>query len=247
MFLDNSFGSRQTTATHRQKGKQEKTVSHASHVSHYLLSPLLQHVTYCSGISLLLLAMEGTGLTADGNEWQEMASICLQLSPKEPSKREALREACPFLWPTLFVKHPQEKEVPVTPHHHPTKYVQRKKHCIFFPKGVHIKSQSQFANRCPIYITVNQYLAAQTESLTGTEFSSKISTQLRIHLLLYFLKIPFWMLKETAAKNMNAPMAGYGYIHAMARPSSNFSLLFMTQEWDLTMLTVATHKLSFPI
>lgn len=132
MFLDNSFGSRQTTATHRQKGKQEKTVSHASHVSHYLLSPLLQHVAYCSGISLLLLAMEGTGLTADGNEWQEMASICLQLSPKEPSKREALREACPFLWPTLFVKHPQEKEVPVTPHHHPTKYVQRKKHCIFF-------------------------------------------------------------------------------------------------------------------
>lgn len=111
MFLDNSFGSRQTTATHRQEGKQEKTFSHASHVSHYLLSPLLQHITYCSGISLLLLAMEETGLTADGNEWQEMASICLLLSPEEPSKGKALREACPFLWPTLFVKHPQEKEV----------------------------------------------------------------------------------------------------------------------------------------
>lgn len=134
MFLDNSFGSRQTTATHRQKGKQEKTVSHASHVSHYLLSPLLQHVTYCSGISLLLLAMEGTGLTADGNEWQEMASICLQLSPKEPSKREALREACPFLWPTLFVKHPQEKEVPVTPTTTPQNMCKGKNIAFFFPK-----------------------------------------------------------------------------------------------------------------
>lgn len=38
------------------------------------------------------------------------------------------------------------------------------------------------------------------------------------------------MLKETAAKKMNAPMAAYGYIHAMVRPSSNLSLLFMTRE-----------------
>lgn len=70
------------TATHRQKGKQEKTASHASHVSHYLLGPLLQHVSCCRGISLLLLAVEETGLTADGNECQEMASTCLQLPPQ---------------------------------------------------------------------------------------------------------------------------------------------------------------------
>lgn len=118
---------------HRQRGKQEKTVSHASHVSHYLLSPFLQHVTYCSGISLLLSAVEETGLTADGNEWQEMASTCLQLPAKEPSTGEALR-ACAFLWPSLFVKHPQEKKVSVTSHHCPIKCMQGKKHWGFFPK-----------------------------------------------------------------------------------------------------------------
>lgn len=134
MFLEKAFRSSQTTATHRQKGKQEKTLSHASHVSCYLLSPLLQHVTYCSGISLLLLAVEETGLTADGNEWQEMATTCLQLSPKEPSKGEALRETRVFLWPSLFVKYPQEKKVTVDPHHHPTKCIQGKKSWVFFSK-----------------------------------------------------------------------------------------------------------------
>lgn len=97
MFLEKAFGSSQTTATHRQKGKQEKIVSHASHVSHYLLGPLLQHVTYCREISLLLLAVGETRLTADGNECQEMASTCLQLSPKESSEGEAPREARAFL------------------------------------------------------------------------------------------------------------------------------------------------------
>lgn len=49
------------------------------------------------------------------------------------------------------------------------------------------------------------------------------------------------MLKETAAKKMNVPMAGYGFAHPMARPSSKLSLLFMIQERDLTTLTVTTH------
>lgn len=63
---------------------------------------LLQHVTYCSGISLLLLAVEETGLTADGNERQEMASIYLQLSPKEPFKGESLkRNLCLFVTITV--------------------------------------------------------------------------------------------------------------------------------------------------
>lgn len=62
----------------------------------------------------------------------------------------------------------------------------REKALRFFFKGVHVKSQSQFANGCPVYIAVNQYLAAQTEGLTVTEFSSKISTQLRTLLMLYF-------------------------------------------------------------
>lgn len=62
----------------------------------------------------------------------------------------------------------------------------REKTLGFFSKGVHVKSQSQFANGCPVYIAGNQYLAAQTEGLTGAEFSSKISTNFRILLMLYF-------------------------------------------------------------
>lgn len=116
-----------------------------------------------------------------------------------------------------------------------------KKLRVFFSKRVHFKSHSQFANRRSVYFALNQYLAAQTEGLTGTKYNSEVSTQLKTLLILYFLEISFWMLKEIAAKRMSAPMAGYSYIHPMARSSSNISLLFMVQEWDLTMLTVTTH------
>lgn len=56
--------------------------------------------------------------------------------------------------------------------------------------------------------------------LRGTEFNSEISIQLRTALILYFLKISFWTLKEIAAKKVNGPVAGCGYLYPGARPSN---------------------------
>lgn len=64
------------------------------------------------------------------------------------------------------------------------------------------------------------FSCAHPVGLRGTEFNSKISTHLRTILILHFLKFSFWKLKERAAKKANAPMAGYGYTHPGARPSS---------------------------
>lgn len=95
MFLEKAFS--QATATQEQKGKQAKTISHASRVSRSLQSPILQHVTYCGGI---FTAGVGYGGNVPDSRWDRGSGRGQHLPlilPKKPSKGEALREACAFL------------------------------------------------------------------------------------------------------------------------------------------------------
>lgn len=62
--------------------------------------------------------------------------------PKEPSKGEALREACVFLWLLPSVKHPQQKKRTITT---PQVYGRKKIRVVF--QGEYFKSHSQFASR----------------------------------------------------------------------------------------------------
>lgn len=140
--------------------------------------------------------------------------------PRDPPNGQTLREACAFLRPSLPVKLPQQKKGTITT---PQVYGRKKIKGFFFCfKGVFFfpKSHSQFENKYPGHIVLNQYLAAHSVGLRGTECNSKISKQIIIILILYFLKISFWMLKEIATIKVNAPKDGCGYIHPRARPSS---------------------------
>lgn len=101
MFPEKAFMSSQVTATHGQKGKQEKTISHPSCVSHSLESspPSTHHLLWWD-----FTTVTGYGGNTPDYRWDQVAGgvqhLPLTLS-KEPSKgevlREAIREACASL------------------------------------------------------------------------------------------------------------------------------------------------------
>lgn len=134
MFLEKAFRSSQTTATHRQKGKWEKTLSHASHVSHYLLRPSFNTSHTAVGFHCCCWLWRKQAWLQMGMSDRRWPASTSNSPLRNHSRENLLRETCVFLWPSLFVKHPQEKAI-VTPHHHPTKCMQGKKRWGFLQRS----------------------------------------------------------------------------------------------------------------